>query len=74
MNWNDFTYAGKLIRHVNKITNSKVDLGYTMMMTLTRTAMILAAFTVLFLFKNKIAAVIQNRHVWVVGSFSALEE
>lgn len=68
LNSDDFTDAGKLIEHINKITNSKVDIRYTMMRTLTGTAMILTAFIVLFLIKDKIASLIQNRHIWVIGS------
>mmetsp|Transcript_8624 Transcript_8624/g.9804 ORF Transcript_8624/g.9804 Transcript_8624/m.9804 type:complete len:362 (-) Transcript_8624:34-1119(-) len=64
----DFVDAGKFIEHVNKITHNQIDIRYTFIRTLSGTALILGALGVLFLLKNKLASLIQNRVIWVIGS------
>jgi OST3 / OST6 family, transporter family len=65
----DFFDAGKIIEHINKITNSNVELKYTLGRVMLGNAIILGACLVLFVLKNYIAMIIQNKTAWMVGTF-----
>ena len=65
----DFYNAGKIMEHVNKITNSNVELKYTLSRVMIGNVLILCIAVGLFLLKDIIAMVIQNKTVWMIGTF-----
>lgn len=65
----DFYDAGKIMEHVNKITNSNVELKYTLSRVMIGNVLILCIAVGLFLLKDIIAMVIQNKTVWMIGTF-----
>lgn len=64
----DFFDAGKLLEHINKITNSDVELKYTFYRIMMGNILIFGVLAVLFFFKDHIAEVLQLRIVWIVGT------
>ena len=65
----DFFDAGKIMEHVNKITNSNVELKYILSRVMVGNVLILCIAVGLFLLKDIIAMVIQNKTVWMIGTF-----
>lgn len=64
----DFHDAGKLLEHVNKITNLEVELKYTFYRIMAGNTLIFGACAVLFFFKDKISTLLQNKIVWIIGT------
>lgn len=64
----DVVEASVLIDHVNRLTGNKLNIRYTLMRTAQGTIVILAALTALFLLRDHLANIIQNRVAWFVGS------
>lgn len=64
----DFSDAGKLLEHVNKISGHKVELKYTLWKRVLGTGLIMAVLGCVFLLKKVLLYLITNRIVWMVGS------
>ena len=64
----DFTDAGKLIEHVNKVTDAKVELRFTFGRNLFGASIILAALFAIFFIRNYISDFIRNKLAWNVVS------
>jgi thiol-disulfide isomerase/thioredoxin len=64
----DFTDAGKLIEHVNKVTDSKVDIKFTFSRNLFGASLILAALFFIFFIRKWISDFIRNKVAWNVVS------
>ena len=65
----DFFDAGKLLEHINKITNSNVELKYTFARVMIgNIIIILGAGCALFFLKGYIAMIIQNKAMWMIGT------
>lgn len=64
----DFSDAGKLLEHVNKVSKNEVELKYTLYRILTGNLIIFAAFGILFFFRDFLGNLLRNKLVWMIGT------
>lgn len=68
MNPQDFVDAGKILEHINKLTNHSVELRYTLNRVLLGNGLILGLVAIVFFFKDHLAALLRIRIIWVIGT------
>lgn len=64
----DFFDAGKILEHVNKITNENVELKYTLLRIMQGNFLIFALWVLAFFFKDHIGYLLQQKVVWIAGT------
>ena len=64
----DFVDAGKILEHLNKVTNNEVELKFTLGRILMGNVLIFSVLGILFFFKDQIGDIIQQRLIWMFGT------